>query len=82
VKDLAMTKFPFSLAGSYAVTAPSGGEYDLGGWELVQGNAATRINISPLTGPLGSVFAWIRQLLVYMLWALTAFGMIKRVTQL
>lgn len=82
VRDLALTKFPFSLVGSYNVTVPSGGNYDLGGWELVNGNAATMVNIAPLSGPLGATFLWIRQLLVYMLWALTGFGMIKRVTNL
>lgn len=82
LKTLAATKFPFSLASAFTVTVPEGGSHSLGSWKLNDSEESTRVTIDPMAGTLGSTFIWIRQLLVYMLWTLTGFGMIKRVTNL
>jgi hypothetical protein len=76
LKSLASVKFPFSLASAISVSVPSvAGTYAFTSLPLTP---SISIPIDPLAGPLGEFFVWVRQLLVWFLWAGTLFAILRK----
>ena len=80
LRDLAATKFPFSLVTSISVSDVNGqSEYNFDPLPLTP---SISVQIDPMGGPLGDLFIWVRQLLVWFLWAGTLFAMLKKVMEM
>lgn len=76
LRDIAATKFPFSLATSISVSGISGtNTYEFASLPLTP---SISIPINPMAGPLASLFTWFRQLLVWFFWAGTLFAILKK----
>ena len=76
LKTAASTKFPFSLASSLSVSGVSGAStYEFDPLPLTP---TISVQIDPMSGPLGSLFVWIRQMLVWFFWLGTLFAILKR----
>lgn len=80
LRDLAATKFPFSLVGSLSASAVSGtSHYEFGSLPLTP---TISVPIEPMLGPLSSLFTWIRQLLVWFFWAGTLLAMLRKTMEM
>jgi hypothetical protein len=76
LKTLASTKFPFSIAASLSVSSVSGAStYDFDPLPLTP---TISVQINPMSGPLGNLFVWFRQMLVWLFWVGTLFAILKR----
>jgi len=76
LKIAASTKFPFSLVSSIGLSAVSGtSTYVFADLPLT---SSISIPISPMSGPLATLFAWIRQLLVWFFWVGTLLAILRK----
>jgi len=78
VRDLAASRFPFSIGAALVVTPPAGGNYDLGTLHL----PGMEIPIRPFESVLGTTFQWMRTLIQALFWASTLFMIVRRVASL
>lgn len=79
LKDVALTKFPFSVVAAFSITPVSGSStYSFASLPLAPG---IEVPINPLAGPMGDFFVWVRSILVWLMWAGVLFMMLKKVME-
>jgi hypothetical protein len=79
LRDIAATKFPFSIGAALIITNPSGGHMNLGTFHL----GPVAVDIAPLGVPLvGTLLTTARMIFALFLYAGTLFAIIRRVDSL
>lgn len=76
LRDIASTKFPFSLASSISVSAVTGSSSYV--FTSLPLTPSISIPIDPFAGPLHDFFIWVRGILVWLMWAGTIFAILHK----
>jgi len=76
LRDIAVTKFPFSIAFTLGVSSISGqSTYEFASLPLTP---TLSIPINPMAGPLSTLFGWIRQMIVWLFWVGTLLAILRK----